>query len=379
MADVHTEVQHSVQKMTKSLKPVRILPMVQAEVVMSSRRVLRRKIVIPVSVIRHDGQEKQLAHTLDMTETSARLGGLSSQLQVGEVIEIQRGALKAKFQVFWMGPLGSAMAGQAGVRSLMPRKDIWGIDLPKDEVDPNVDVAQIRSAVPECPASGPSPGQRRSHTRYECEGSATIKTPDASYTISGSMKDISEGGIYVEIMTPLPVNTQVSLNMSLEGVWIEATGIVRTSYPMVGMGVSFQSVVGTNREKLDVVVERLRRKTSRASIRPVSTHSGSTRRESAHSGSNLPGSNLPEDAAKPGPGLRLDAYSIPVLVQAFRAFANGFDAFKIPHTFGEMDELRRSVDQLQRKLSSMNPQPDSMPPLNAPLPSGKVDDIYIEI
>jgi hypothetical protein len=94
---------------------------------MSSRSTFRRKVVLPITVMRCYGQEKQLAHTLDLTENSARLGGLPSPLEPGEVIEIQRGAVKAKFQVFWMGASGSTMDGQAGVRSLEPNKSIWGV------------------------------------------------------------------------------------------------------------------------------------------------------------------------------------------------------------------------------------------------------------
>src|SRR5689334_11680459 len=112
---------------------------------MSSRTTLRRKMVLPVTLIRNDGQEKQLAHTLDLTSTSARLGGLLSLLEPGEVVEIQRGPVKARFQVVWMGAPGSAMSGQAGVRSLEPHKSIWNVNLPADETDLAMDVASVRN------------------------------------------------------------------------------------------------------------------------------------------------------------------------------------------------------------------------------------------
>src|SRR6266481_919341 len=110
----------------------------------SVRTTLRRKLLLSVTVIRHDGREKQLAHTLDLTEVSARLGGLRTLLEPGEVIELQRGAVKAKFQVFWMGAIGSAMEGQAGVRSLDTGKAIWGVNLPADEADFSGDKALLR-------------------------------------------------------------------------------------------------------------------------------------------------------------------------------------------------------------------------------------------
>jgi hypothetical protein len=110
---------------------------------MSSRAKLRRKVVLPVSIIRCSNQEKQLAYTLDITESSARLGGLSGRFESGEMIEIQRGAIKARFQVVWMGKPGSPTERQAGVRAMEP-KVIWGVDLPGDECDLQVDVHSLR-------------------------------------------------------------------------------------------------------------------------------------------------------------------------------------------------------------------------------------------
>ena len=310
---------------------------------MSSRGTFRRKVVLPVTVIRHNGQEKQLAHTLDMTENSARLGGLSIQLEVGEIIEIQRGASKGKFQVFWMGAPGSAMAGQAGVRSLNHDKSIWGVHLPADEVDQHVSINQVRNPMPPV-QTGQLPGEKRWHKRYECEGSATVKTPNTTYGSHGAIKDISEGGIYVEITAPLPVNTEVTLSMNVEGVWLDAAGIIRTSYPLVGMGISFQSMTGQNREKLHVVLERLKRK-----IHGARAHS--------------------EEAPKTEPALRLDEHSARVLAHACLALASDYDEWKQSQTTGDVDDLRRAVDQLQRKLSPAPPQ-ELMNLLASTLPRG---------
>jgi hypothetical protein len=118
---------------------------------MSTRAKLRRKVVLAVTVSRCNGQEKQLAHTLDITESSARLGGLSSKFEPGEMIEIQRGAVKGKFQVVWMGTAGSNTERQAGVRSMEPNKVIWGVDLPQDERDVQVDVVSVRNPGPARP------------------------------------------------------------------------------------------------------------------------------------------------------------------------------------------------------------------------------------
>lgn len=111
---------------------------------MSTRAKLRRKVVLAVSIIRCSNQEKQLAHTLDITESSARLGGLSTRFESGEMIDIQRGAIRARFQVVWMGKPGTPTERQAGVRAMEP-KVIWGVDLPGDERDAHVDINHVRA------------------------------------------------------------------------------------------------------------------------------------------------------------------------------------------------------------------------------------------
>src|SRR5258708_955539 len=110
---------------------------------MSSRANLRRKAVLPVTIIRQDGLQKQPAHTLDITGNSAKLGGLTAPLEPGEIIEVQRGVSRAKFQVAWMGAAGSPTAGQAGVQCLDSNKRIWGGSVAPDETDLAVDTGRM--------------------------------------------------------------------------------------------------------------------------------------------------------------------------------------------------------------------------------------------
>jgi hypothetical protein len=308
---------------------------------MSSRSALRRKVVLPVTIIRCNGREKQLAHTLDLTETSARLGGLTLLLEPGEVIEIQRGAVRAKFQVFWMGSPGSAMAGQAGVRSLEPNKSVWGVTVPSDETDLNVDTDRMRDTMPPVRSSSQFPGEKRWHPRFPCSGGVSIKTTSAAWAIHGEIKDLSKGGIYVEMVTPLPVNTQVSLNLEIEGIGLETTGIVRTSYPLVGMGISFTNLSAQNQERVARMINR---------IQQAKPEEGAV---SAHSHTATP---AVRDTKSPLSPLRLDAYPVRILAAACENLAADFDRWKSTRSADEIEQLREAINQLHQKLSSPVPQ-----------------------
>jgi|ERR1700690_438719 len=82
----------------------------------------RRKMVLPVKVT--FDTVNHLAHTIDLTHTGARLGGLRTPLQPGMIITLQRGSKKAKIAPNEL---------QAGVESLEPPNDFWGVDLSAQE------------------------------------------------------------------------------------------------------------------------------------------------------------------------------------------------------------------------------------------------------
>jgi hypothetical protein len=289
---------------------------------------MRRKLVLPVTVIRCNGKEKLLAHTLDLTENSARLGGLPEKLEPGELIDIQRGPSRTKFQVVWMGAPGSAMEGQAGVRSMEPNRKAWGVGVPEDDSDATVNVGAIRDETAPT-RSTHRPDEKRWHTRYECHGSASVRSAASGFPVHGEVKDIALGGVYIEISAALPVNTAVTVSLCIEDIKIEAEGIVRTSYQLLGMGVSFQNISPQVRERLAVILERVRRKGSR----PAAVRTG----EDA-SPASLP------------PELRLESYAASTVSLGFRTLAENFDQWKVEHSMEEVEELRQSVEQLQRKL-----------------------------
>ncbi len=287
----------------------------------STRSVQRRKMVLPVTVLRHDGQESLLAHTLDVTEVSARLGGLGALLEPGEVILIQRGSLKARFEVFWMGTRGSAMEGQAGVRSLELSKVDWGIQLPSDEADVDKTQSLIRRSLASRRGLERRPIDKRWNTRFECTGRGTVRDVCTSAAMRGQVKDISRGGVYMETATPLPVNTEVYVKMEVEGTAVEGPGVVRTSYSHVGMGVSFQRFSQENSDKIADIIMALRQK--------------------AH---------LPKEAAVVRKPKGTETVSVEMITKTCRSLAQTFEQWKATRSADEIGDLSRALSQLQEKL-----------------------------
>jgi PilZ domain len=227
---------------------------------MSTRTALRMKVVLPVTIIRNDRPEKQLAHTLDVTSDSARLGGLYLPVEPGELIDLQRGAMRAKFYVFWVGAPNTMLAGQAGIRGLAP-KSIWGVELPEDRPDQTVNTKEIRTGLPLVRAAHTST-DRRWQTRHACQGGAVIRAVGLHHPLYAQVSDVSAGGVYLETPSPLPPNTVLHVRMNIEGITMEMPAKVKTTEPSLGMGICFEKPSRENSDKLAMALQYLQIRTN---------------------------------------------------------------------------------------------------------------------
>jgi hypothetical protein len=304
---------------------------------MANRGKLRRKMVLPVAVLRGKGEQKQVAHTLDVTEISARLGGLRMQLEPGEIIEIQRGAVKAKFRVYWIGMPGTQTEGQAGVRGLDPGKSIWSIHLPADQPDIAIDVLHLREANGKNRAPNISRPEQPETLRYECSTGATLRAPGSSYPFRVQVKAFHPGGIEVESITTLPLNTVVNLEMRIEGIPLETMGRVTASTHRVGMEISFHKVSPEMQRRIVQVLQKLRQKEwDEQQVPPLPPN--------VAAGPTLP----PAQKAPPVPG-RIDPFR--ELAALCNVLRENWDYWKSTRTAAEIEELRKAVAELEEMLS----------------------------
>ena len=102
------------------------------------RRQKRTKMVLGVRLFLGDqrqGTEFQLAHTIDITQAGAKLGGLRASFQPGEVLVLQRGQKKAHFRVVWTREL-SEKEIHIGIEAVEADRSVWGLDLTEDDGAP---------------------------------------------------------------------------------------------------------------------------------------------------------------------------------------------------------------------------------------------------
>ena len=99
--------------------------------------------------------------------------------------------------------------------------------------------------------------ERRSNQRFKCEGSAEFRTEGSDIRTWATITDLSHGGCYVEMQATSPRDTPVDMVLVINGVRAHVKGIVRVSYPFLGMGIAFTEVTSENRVRLDDILKRL--------------------------------------------------------------------------------------------------------------------------
>jgi hypothetical protein len=299
----------------------------------SHRGKLRRKMVLPVTVLRANG-EKQLAHTLDVTEASARLGGLKLSLEPDEIIEIQRGGVRAKFHVYWTGEPGTGLEGQAGIRGMDPNKCIWSTQLPSDEPDITVDVLHLRGIAANLLTARMAGAD--APERYEYATGVNLRAPGSNYPFRAQLRSIHAGGFFAESITTLPLNTVVSVEMQLEGIVLEATGMVTGSTHRIGMEISFHKPSPETRRKIIAALQRIRQKAWDAQPIP------------AIAPNRIPAQTLPANKVTSA----LDgADAGRVLITLCNMLIADFDVWKMERQPWEVEELRTTLATLLERLA----------------------------
>jgi len=91
-------------------------------------------MVLPVKVWWRDSSDKtinELAHTLDITPTGARLGAIRHELKAGDKLTLQYRQRKIQFRVVWVTPLEGTREYQVGLESTS--NEGWGLELTESD------------------------------------------------------------------------------------------------------------------------------------------------------------------------------------------------------------------------------------------------------
>ena len=223
---------------------------------MGRRSEQRIAISIPVVVRGADSRGNPYAvnaETSDISVSGARLFWPDDAITPERKVEIEYRGKKAWFQIQWVGKAGTDRSERVGVRCLEPSKCIWDVQPKKwepDTYDPSNVCSSSWESFPMKPLDYSLPGkERRQFPRRVCALEGELTADGYSVGIPVKITDISLGGCYIEMFSPLPKNSLVELSLKLDGV-LHVSGKVRSSQTGFGMGIAFTSMSPDDFEKL---------------------------------------------------------------------------------------------------------------------------------
>jgi len=192
---------------------------------MDKRQETRREADITVRIWGMDSDGRAFFQNVkanSLTTEGASLYGIAHPLKMGDVIGVQHGERKARFKIMWLVDRGTARKIEAGIQVMDGQTAPW------------LDLAQTDGLQP---AMGRN---RRRFARHKIHFPVEIGFEDTSRThLHTNATDIGGRGCYIETLLPLALGTVVNLTFWLDAEKVNASAVVRTSDPGVGMGLEF--------------------------------------------------------------------------------------------------------------------------------------------
>lgn len=213
---------------------------------MGKRREPRKEITVPVRIFGTDSGGQiftEKVNTVNVSRHGAELNGVRAQLKAEEIIGLTYGQTKGHFRVQWVGAPGTPKAGHVGLLNLSPEKALWDFPLPLATVD-----ATVRDAH-----------DRRRHPRLKLLNSVEVYPDGQSAPIRARTADLSLGGCFVEMSTPLAVGTPVRLALWVRETKLWINGKAVSLAPGFGNGVAFLDIGETEQSELKKFLDSMAR------------------------------------------------------------------------------------------------------------------------
>jgi PilZ domain len=177
------------------------------------------------------------AQTLNISRQGVVLEGVTSPVKSGEVVSLQYKDRKVRYRVIWAGEEGTSQASQLGLEKVNPKDDLWQDDLPPQEDGPDTHAHARR-------------GERRHQRRFEAAFPVEVRSADGT-PLRAQITDISLGGCYVNTLSPVTLDSIVTIVFWVGDQKLVVRGKVRTSIVGVGCGIEFVDMAPASKHMLE--------------------------------------------------------------------------------------------------------------------------------
>jgi len=200
---------------------------------------------LPVRVWGMDADGKpffQNATASNLSSEGALLSKIQHPLKMGEIIGIQYGDKKARFEIMWVKAVALPKGFDAGVRALANQTIPWA------------EVTKKGQDIPELTRRS----DKRRFLRHRVQFPIAISFADSHRAqMQCCATDIGGRGCYVETLVPLSVATDVIITFWVDSEKISTKGVVRTSDSGVGMGIEFTALEEQIQKRLQEYLDKM--------------------------------------------------------------------------------------------------------------------------
>jgi hypothetical protein len=206
----------------------------------------------------------ETACTYDIHPRGARLLG-GREVNVGELLLIERGRNKAVCQVVWTADPASGLRGQFTVHCVDEGKTPWDDELRHAEEQYQTLIVDTPLRVSASGGFGRADENRRRRPRFRVEGKADVL--DGVQRVAGEVQQISEFGARIAAQTHLRPGTDFRLMLNLLDISLALKAQVKYRLADSGLGVEFQEIRRGDGPLLSYVLSKL--KTQRIEVAKV--------------------------------------------------------------------------------------------------------------
>jgi hypothetical protein len=179
------------------------------------------------------------------------------EVNVGDMVMVERGRNKAICQVVWAADAASALRGQFTVQCV-EGKSPWDEELRQiqEQYQP-IDLESFQPGKLTRSFSGPqTPANRRRRPRFYVEGQAQVI--DGVQLVEGELQQISEFGARIASTEILRPGTDCRLSLNIFDVTLAVKAQVKYMVDNLAMGVEFHEIRRGDRPLLSYVLSKLR-------------------------------------------------------------------------------------------------------------------------
>lgn len=220
----------------------------------------RIHVALPIRVTYWDAANKpclEMACTYDISESGARVTGLRSVKEAGEVIAVERGRTKVVCRVVWIGEPNSELRGQIGIQCVERDRTLWDSELHHMEEAYDPILVENLPLRRELVSSGHHSNRRR-YERFDIKGLADLLAArQDSLQTKAVLKNLSQMGCLVTTSRVLLPGCELKLVLNVGSYDLSVKGQIRHADMHTGLGIEFREIRKGDRQVLNFLLRKL--------------------------------------------------------------------------------------------------------------------------